>query len=126
MPDPGDLIMVEEIDQLSWQLREVYGKFGQAMYFGQVLEHEIVNLLSWSGIRAGEYTTYEQAHAASDILFSKTMGTLKATLLRRRVDLGHLDDELTRAVKLRNFLAHSYYRGACGGYHDRRGTGADG
>jgi hypothetical protein len=110
MPDPDDLLIVEEISQSNWQAREVYAKFGLAMYVGQVLEHEIVNLLSWSGISAGEYATYEQAESASSELFGKTMGTLKATLLRRRVDLGHLDDDLMRAVRLRNFLAHNYFR----------------
>jgi hypothetical protein len=101
-----DLVVAEEIDPESWHIREVYAWFGLAMYTGQVLEHGIVNLLSWSGIGAGEYHTHEQAQTASDELFREAMGTLKKILLQRRIDLAHLDDQLIRAVRLRNFLAH--------------------
>jgi hypothetical protein len=110
MPDSDDLVMIEEIDPESWHVREVYAKFGLAMYQGQVLEHEIVNLLSWTGINVGELATQEQADVNAVTLFAKTMGALRMALLKRRLDLGHLDDELMRAVKLRNFLAHGYFR----------------
>jgi hypothetical protein len=106
----GDSFMVEEITPEGWHNREVYAKFGLAVYEGQVLEHEIVNLIIWSGIGLGVYRTREETEAADVELFRKTMGTLKKELLSRRIDLGHLEDELIRAVTLRNFLAHRYFR----------------
>jgi len=45
-PDDGDeLFVIEDIDHESWLTREVFAKFGLAMYQGQVLEHEIANLI---------------------------------------------------------------------------------
>jgi len=121
MPESGDLVMVEEIDPEDWHVREVYARFGLAMYQGQVLEHEIVNLLSWTGINAGEIANREQADASSAILFAKTMGALRAALMTRRIDLGQLDGELTRAVRLRNFLAHHYFRERAAAFMTREG-----
>ena len=75
-----------------------------------MLEHGIVNLLIWSGITDSTYTSYEQTETASVDLFSRTMGTLKKLLIDRRIDITDLDDDLIRAVRLRNFLAHNYFR----------------
>ena len=56
MTDGGDMFMIEDISPESWLSREVFARFGLAVYTGQVLEHEIVNLLVWSGIHSGDYT----------------------------------------------------------------------
>jgi hypothetical protein len=48
--------------------------------------------------------------AASDELIRQTMGTLRKTLLQRRSDIDHVGDLLIRAVRMRNFLAHHYFR----------------
>lgn len=106
----GDVFMVEEIDPESWHCREVYAKFGLAMYQGQVLEHEIVNLIVWSGVNTGTYSNRQEFDIANVEMFKKTMGTLKKVLMAHRIDLGYLEDELVKAVRLRNFLAHNYFR----------------
>jgi hypothetical protein len=106
----GDVFMVEDIDPESWHVREVYAKFGLAMYQGQVLEHEIVNLIVWSGVSDGAYSSYKETQSANVEMFLKTMGSLKKVLMSRRVDLGHLESDLIKAVSLRNFLAHNYFR----------------
>lgn len=38
------------------------------------------------------------------------MGARRLELLARRPDLAHMEDLLTRALRLRNFLAHNYFR----------------
>jgi hypothetical protein len=108
--DDDEVFLIEDIDPASWQTRQVFAKFGLAMYQGQVLEHEIVNLIVWSGIGAGIYRTPDEMETADGEMFGKTMGTLKTVLLSRRIDLGHLQGDLIKAVKLRNFLAHKYFR----------------
>lgn len=102
--------MEEDISPESWQTREVYATFGLAIYFAQVLEHGIVNLIVWSGVIDGTYHTYEETEAANVELFRKTMGAMKKELINRRADLAHLDEDLVRALRLRNFLAHNYFR----------------
>lgn len=79
-------------------------------YFAQVLEHSIVNLVVWSGVRDGRYRVYEETEAANVELFRQTMGSIKKTLLSCRPNITHLDDLLIRALRLRNFLAHQYFR----------------
>ena len=103
-------MMLEDIDPESWLSREVFARFGLAMYSSQVLEHGIVNLVVWSGLRDGSYRAYEETEAANAELFRQTLGSVKKILLSRRPDIGHLDDLLIRVVRLRNFLAHQYFR----------------
>jgi hypothetical protein len=103
-------MVVEDISPGGWLAREVFANFGLAMYSSQVLEHGIINLVVWSGLRDGRYRAYEQTEAANAKLFRQTMGSVKQILLSRRPDIEHLDDLLIRAVRLRNFLAHEYFR----------------
>jgi hypothetical protein len=103
-------MMLEDIEPESWLAREVFARFGVAIYSSQVLEHGIVNLVVWSGLRDGRYRVYEETDAANIDLFRKTMGSVKKILLSRRPDVGHLDNLLIQAVRLRNFLAHEYFR----------------
>jgi hypothetical protein len=106
----GQLLVAEDIDPESWHTRQVFAKFGLAVYQGQVLEHEIVNLIVWSGVGDGTYSSYKETQSANVEMFLKTMGSLKKVLMSRRVDLGHLESDLIKAVSLRNFLAHNYFR----------------
>jgi hypothetical protein len=110
MLDQDGAFMIEDIDYESWQVRQVYAKFGLAIYHGQVLEHGIVNLLVWSGVTDGRYSSYAETETESAELFSRTMGFLKKLLIDRSIDITDLDDDLIRAVRLRNFLAHDYFR----------------
>lgn len=103
-------LVVEEIDPESWLTRQVYANFGLALYMAQVLESGLVNVAVWTGIRDEEYSTYADAEADLVALFRKTMGAQRLELLARRPDLAHMEDLLTRALRLRNFLAHNYFR----------------
>jgi hypothetical protein len=103
-------MVLEDIGPEDWLAREVFAHFGAAIYYSQVLEYGIVNLVVWSGVRDGSYRAFEETEAANAELFRQTMGSVKKILLSRRPDIGHLDDLLIRAVRLRNFLAHKYFR----------------
>ena len=103
-------MMVEDIEPGAWLSREVYARFGLAMYASQVLEHGIVNLVVWSGLRDGRYRVYGETETANAELFRQTLGSVKKILLSLRPDIGHLDELLLGAVRLRNFLAHEYFR----------------
>lgn len=103
-------MVLEDIEPEGWLAREVFASFGLAMYTAQVLEHEIVNLVIWSGLRDGRYQVHGETEAENAVLFRQTMGSIKKALLSRRPDIEHLDELLVRAVRLRNFLAHEYFR----------------
>ena len=102
--------MKEDIEPGDWLTREVFAHFGLAMYESQVVEHGIVSLVVASGVRDGSYRASEETEAAEAEMFRQTMGAVKKILLDRRPDIGHLEDLLIRAVRLRNFLAHQYFR----------------
>ncbi|MFI6504395.1 hypothetical protein [Nonomuraea typhae] len=102
--------MDEGMSQEDWHVREVYAYFGLAMYHAQVLEHGIVNLVVWTGVGDGTYRTYAETEAANKELFSRSMDRIRTVLLKRRTDLTHLEGDLLKALRLRNFLAHDYFR----------------
>lgn len=104
------VMVAEDIDPESWLTREVFANFGLAVYASQVLEHGIVNLVVLSGLRDGRYRSVDETDAENARLFRQTLGAVKNILLTRRPDIEHLDELLIRAVRLRNFLAHHYFR----------------
>jgi hypothetical protein len=111
MPDEDDeLLKVEEVAPGGRQAHQVYAKFGVAMYGAQTLEFVILAVLEWSGLVSGRYTTAEAWARADAELLRKTLGALQKALIVERVDLTHLEEDLVRAVALRNFLAHNYFR----------------
>jgi hypothetical protein len=120
-PQHGDVFVIEDIDPEDWQCRQVYAKFGLAMFQGQALEHEIVNLILWTGVSAGTIGSRQDFDTANAELFRKTMGAIKTVLMSRRIDLGHLEEKLIQAVSLRNFLAHRYFRERAAAFMNREG-----
>jgi hypothetical protein len=100
----------EKIDQESWLGRQVFAYFGLAMYWAQCIEHGIANLAVATGQRDGVITTQDEFAVDHAAMLRKTMGHARDELLKRRPDLTEFEDKLRRAVKLRNFLAHGYFR----------------
>jgi hypothetical protein len=96
----------DELDPANDHYREVYARYGLAMYCTQVLEHELVNFVVVSGSMAGKFTTVEERDAFDEALFGSTMGRqLRHALAESRFD----DDQvkaLEQALQARNFLAH--------------------
>lgn len=93
-------------------LDEVYATYGLALHRAQSIEHGIIKALVWLGVGDGDYRAFEESEAANASLFKQTMGKIKNLLIDRMPILEHLDitDSLLRAVRLRNFLAHEYFR----------------
>jgi hypothetical protein len=91
-------------------VREVYAHFGLAVYAAQVLEHDLVNLAIVAAAREGHITSHQHAGALWDELFGLTMGKQ----IRRALDVAQVPESLvTRladALRLRNHLAHDFFR----------------
>jgi hypothetical protein len=103
-------MVLEDIGPEDWHVREVFAHFGAAIYSSGVLEHGIVNLVIWTGVRDRRYRVLEETETANTELLRQTMGSVRKILMSRRPDVEHLDDLLIRAVRLRNFLVHQYFR----------------
>jgi len=98
-------------------IKEVYAHFGLALYLAQVLEHGIVNALVYTDLiprRTGNVTTQQQWAQEFDIFmdghFEKTLGRLIKTLKNHVAVPKSLEEDLSKAQKLRNFLAHAFFR----------------
>jgi len=110
MPDEVDAPITKNTSPEHELKHEIYARFGLAMYYAQMLEFSIVNQLLALGITDGIYNTYEETEAVVVGLLRATLGDLKQKLADSKLDLTHLDDDLRRALRLRNFLAHNYFR----------------
>ena len=110
MPDEVDAPITENVGPEHEFGPEVRARFGLAMYYAQMLEFGIVNLLLALGITGGTYNNYEETEAVVVRLLGATLGQLNQGLADSEIDLTHLHDDLRRALRLRNFLAHNYFR----------------
>jgi hypothetical protein len=91
------------------QRRETFARFGLAMYHAQCVERQIGILLAMTFYPNFLRTSPEERDRFFDREFSKTLGSLVATL-RQRINVpDDFDRRLRRAVKLRNWLAHEYF-----------------
>ena len=92
------------------QRREVFARYGVAMYYAQCLEHQLGLMLA-SMCNHGFLTV---PHEARDALFdqelSKALGKMAQGLKKTMPVSPTLKDRLTRAVEVRNWLAHRYFR----------------
>ncbi|MCT1479368.1 hypothetical protein [Microbacterium sp. p3-SID336] len=96
-------------DDESYQIREVYARFGLALYHAQVLESALITLLAVAqgvttpGFTAQDYDTVIEGAS------SKTMGAVLRMLepfLGSDPDLG---DDLRQGLKTRNHLVHGFF-----------------
>jgi hypothetical protein len=99
----------EELDLESDHIRQVYARYGAAMYYAQVLEHGLANFVVFS--RAGRaLKTHEAADALFNELITSSMGQqLRHVLLEEGLDEA-LVERLRNALRVRNFLAHDFFR----------------
>ena len=109
--------MHEPQDADEEQVKEVYARFGLAVYFAQVLEHGIVNAIVILDLMpsrrhlarsAGEWGS--EVEAFMDRHFQATMGRL----MRNLRDITQVDDDLeqllSEALRKRNWLVHDFFR----------------
>jgi hypothetical protein len=99
----------EYLDPESDQIRQVYAKYGLAMYLAQVLEHGLANLVVASQL-GSSVRSNEAMQALWDELFGLTMGAqMKRVLKDARLSAAQIA-RLQGALRTRNFLAHDYFR----------------
>src|SRR5438034_11431655 len=91
-------------------IREVYAYFGLAAYFGQVLEHGIVNAMVILRLPNRDRFTRGDIDAFMDQQFENTLGKLIKTLRAEIALPADLEGILKQALKLRNWLCHDYFR----------------
>lgn len=112
--EPGSIWPAEDLE--SQLTREVYARFGLAMYCAQVLEHGLANFLMILKFRPEATSAKNQQEWETlveqfyNTQFAKTLGNL----LRAVEEINHLPDELVqelRQVKAnRDYLAHRFFR----------------
>lgn len=110
-------MMYEPDDADSEQVKEVYARFGLAVYYAQVLEHGIVNALVILDLipsrRHLARSTDEwggEVDAFMDRHFQATMGRM----MRNLRSVTQVDNDLERllsdALCMRNWLVHDFFR----------------
>jgi len=92
------------------QSRELFAYYGLTMYYAQVLEHEIVNLLVLAHIVEAQENAENILSDPWEDRFRDTLGQLFRKLEPFLADDRELVDDLGEAVRVRNRLAHSYWR----------------
>jgi hypothetical protein len=107
----------EESDDSGEHHKSVYAHFGAAMYFAQCLEHGLVNALVYLDLipnhaRSAQSSTEWQASVDGfmDRQFENTLGQLVRRLSRVATVPTGLSTQLENALRLRNWLAHDYFR----------------
>jgi len=102
--------MIEEMDDESWQTREVYAKYGLAMYFAQCLETGLVNLLVALKLKDRDKITRYDIDSLIEINYDKTLGKLISSLKQAMKTSEDLENDLKELLNIRNYLAHRYFR----------------
>jgi hypothetical protein len=91
------------------QCREVYARFGLAVYMANVLEHGLVNLVVISKKAQGQIPTRSDCDAVFEKHFAQTMGTLLREASLHATISTELQATLDHALKRRNFLCHRFF-----------------
>ena len=102
--------MIEEMDDESWQTREVYAKYGLAMYFAQCLETGLVNLLVALELKDRDKITISDIDSLIGINYDKTLGKLIYSLKEAMKTSEDIETDLKELLDIRNYLAHRYFR----------------
>lgn len=107
----------ENSSDASPNAKEVYARFGLAMYQAQVLEHGLVNAMLLLDLVPNRLHLMQhraewnrEVDAFMDQHFETTMGRMLNSL-RKLTDIDPtLEDLLTDALRRRNWLAHDFFR----------------
>ncbi|UWX03484.1 hypothetical protein H1235_10165 [Pseudoxanthomonas sp. NC8] len=99
------------------QVKEIYARFGLAIYQAQCLEHGLVNALVMLDLipnerhKAKSRSEWEGlVDSFMDSKFELTLGRLIKALAAVTAVPDNLGQNLASALKLRNYLAHHYFR----------------
>jgi hypothetical protein len=98
------------VDAADEEAREVYARYGLAMYFAQVVERAIVNLMIALRLPERGALTRRDIDQFMDEAFTMTFGRLLQELRRMGQSTHFLQRDLDYARDMRNWLAHRYFR----------------
>jgi hypothetical protein len=107
--DNGVQKICEELDSIDWYTRQVYAKFGLAIYYCQVVETSMLNILCFLKIKDSHILTKDDLLQYQEILFKKTFGALRIYLEKEKALTNDDMIFLKKLLKLRNFLVHHYF-----------------
>ncbi|MEX2105575.1 MAG: hypothetical protein WD810_01625 [Solirubrobacterales bacterium] len=105
--------MLAPLDRDEWEQREIYAKFGLAVYFCQVLEAGLVTYLVLLRRATEERpATTEEVDELYAELFGNTLGRNIKNVRRLLGEEGEwiLEEQVTAALALRNDLVHQWMR----------------
>jgi len=102
--------LIEEIDEESWQIREVYARYGLAMYSAQCFETGLVNLLVSLKLKDREKIIKSDIDLFMEKNYEKTLGVLIHSLKKVMKISENLEADLKELLGIRNYLAHRYFR----------------
>jgi hypothetical protein len=100
----------EVIDEDGTDVKTTFAHFGLAYYHACVLEHEVVNMLVFSQLLKAEAEARQFLTDPWERHFKDTLGRLVQKVAKQAGGDQQLVDDLTEAVKLRNHLAHAFWR----------------
>lgn len=99
------------------QVKEIYARFGLAIYQAQCLEHGLVNALVMLDLIPNERHKAKSRSEWEDLVdsfmdskFELTLGRLIKALAAVTGVPDNLSQDLASALRLRNYLAHHYFR----------------
>lgn len=106
-----------DLDPESEQIKEVYARFGLAVFMSQCLEHQLANsllmldLIPNNRAKAKSIQQWEETFDTFiESQFQKTLGKLIRSLQAVAPVQPELEGLLIKALERRNFLAHHYFR----------------
>lgn len=105
----GGLDREDDLDDESFQIRQVFARFGAAAYQGQVLETGLVNVLTMAQVSSTPHATRQTFDEYFEGNLQATMGRLVALLTPFLQQDGGVLDDLGRALAERNRLAHRFF-----------------
>ena len=101
--------MYDSLNEEEYLKREVFARYGIAMYHAQCLERSIGMLLGLNNFNDRKISKYQVDHEINSI-FSFTFGKLISQLKMKDIVLDQeMKDELEKALIERNRLAHDYW-----------------
>lgn len=99
-----------EDDEDGTDVKTTYAHFGLAYYQACVLEHQVVNMLAFSRLLEAEAEAKRLLNDPWDEHFKETLGRLVRRFTQQAEGDQQLIDDLAEAVRLRNHLAHAFWR----------------
>lgn len=108
--------MIDDITPKNKEVREVYARFGLAIYSAQCLEHGLVNAFLYLHLipskmplsRSKEWE--DEVDSFTSKHFEHTLGRMIKDLEKFTNVSPSLSKKLSEALKIRNWLAHDYFR----------------